>query len=185
MKDTCFFPSRAVQDAALTLFARRLLLVLCVQYSPQDVFTVAQVDIEQLIRYSSATFRSSRSELVAAGYLISACHVSSRYPCYHFNEEPTLELNRDICTQLLALESSRTALAVFLFLYSRLSAGQTEQSVAEISECTAISHHTVFKMLKILSDAGLIHIEQQRDARGLLMANRYSIPGAVTANYII
>ena len=185
MTNICCYPRRAVRDTALSLSARRFLLALCTRYDPQAVFTVSLPDIKQQTPISPVTFRSARAALLDADYLILASHMDCKYPCYRFRQEQMLELNRNVCIRLLASGLPNAATAVFLYLYDCLGAGQSELSIAEISKHSDVSRSNLCIMLKDLSEAGLLQIERRQDSSGQHFSNRYSIPGTVTANYII
>ncbi|WP_312281282.1 hypothetical protein [Oscillibacter sp.] len=184
MTSTCYIPSRAVTDTALPRSALRLLLALHAAYDLPEVFSITLPDLKELSGLSIPTIRAALAALLQAGYL----HPVGRLRCEHrrccFGQEPTLKLDRDLCSRLLSPELSTAAIVVFLYLYQCLSLGHSDQSLRQIACHVKIGGGRIVEDLKILFAAGLVQVERRKGKDGSNLCNRYSIPGAA-ANYII
>lgn len=185
MTDIVYYPRRAVQDTSLPLSARRFLLALCLHYEPQDSFTLSLSDIKRQASVSPDTFRQAKAALLDAAYLVPAGRADCQHPCYRFQREQALELDRGICTRLLTSGLTSAAAAVFLYLYDRQNAKCPEASLAEIRRHTGVSHSNLCIMLKDLSEAGLLQIERRQELSGQHFSNRYYIPGQTAEEHVI
>lgn len=185
MTSACYIPYRLISDSALPLSALRLLLSLRTCYGPLEVFSITLSDLKELSGLSIPTIRTALAALLKAGYLHPVLRLCCEHRRCRFGQEPTLKLDRDLCTRLLALELPNTAMLVFLYLYQSLAIGQPEQNIRMIAYRVESSVGRVSQNLKALTAAGLLQVERRQSEGGRNLRNRYSIPGTAAANYII